>query len=71
MLWWRCVWDHVFSAPPVAEGDDLACPAFDDGGPCATSFIYMPFASEDEARHGKVGTGEAKWAPWARGMTSG
>jgi hypothetical protein len=67
MLWWRCAWDHVFPAPPVPEGAEMQCPGFDDTGPCATYFIYMPFASEAEARRGAVGSGEAKWAPWARG----
>lgn len=49
--WWLCCWGHIFPHPPVAEGDELACP-FPDGdeGVCGTSFIYAPFDTEQAAR---------------------
>jgi hypothetical protein len=36
----------VFEHDPVAENDELRCPAFfDDEEPCGTSFVFEPFAS--------------------------
>jgi hypothetical protein len=67
-LWWCCVWGHVFAAPVPPEGGDLACPG-DDGGPCGTYFLYQPFPTQEEARAGRAGGGEDKWAPWARGSS--
>jgi hypothetical protein len=66
MLWWRCCWGHVFTAPPVADGDEMTCPGEDDGGSCGTSFIFMPFLSAESARRGQHPPGQEKWAPWAR-----
>ena len=35
--WWSCCWGHVFEHDPVAEDDELRCPAFfDDEEPCGT-----------------------------------
>lgn len=67
LLWWRCVWEHVFAAPPVPEGGELQCPMPDEDGVCGTFFIYMPYATKEEAEAGQVGQGTGKWAPWARG----
>jgi hypothetical protein len=48
--WWSCCWGHVFEHDPVAEDDELRCPAFfDDEEPCGTSFVFEPFASRQEA----------------------
>jgi hypothetical protein len=48
--WWSCCWGHIFEHGPVAEGDELVCPAFfDDEEPCGTSFVFEPFASRQEA----------------------
>jgi hypothetical protein len=48
--WWLCCWGHVFEHDPVAEGDELQCPAFfDDEEPCGTYFVFEPFASRQEA----------------------
>jgi hypothetical protein len=66
VLWWRCVWDHVFPSPTVADGEDLQCPvSTESGDPCGTSFIYRPFATEEEAR-GELPSGAERSAPWAR-----
>jgi hypothetical protein len=70
-LWWRCVWGHVFPALAVPDGGQMQCPVMDDEEQCATYFLYLPFASEEQARHGATGTGESKWAPWARGERAG
>jgi hypothetical protein len=66
MLWWRCCWGHVFTAPPVAAGEAMSCPVEDGEGPCGTFFLYMPFASAEMARRGELPPGPERWAPWAR-----
>jgi hypothetical protein len=68
MLWWRCYQDHVFAAPAVPPGEEMSCPAVDEesGESCGTSFIFAPFATEDEARHSPPKSGPERWAPWAR-----
>jgi hypothetical protein len=39
-----------FEHGPVAEGDDLRCPAFfDDEESCGTYLVFEPFASRQEA----------------------
>lgn len=67
MLWWRCVWEHIFSAPPVPEGGELQCPMPNDDEVCGTYFLYMPYATKAAAEAFAVGQGPGKWAPWARG----
>ena len=48
--WWSCCWGHVFEHDPVAEDDELRCPAFfDDEEPCGTYFVFEPFVSRQEA----------------------
>ena len=64
-LWWRCVWEHVFAAPPVPEGGELRCPMPDDDGVYGTFFLYRPYATKEEAEAGHVSQGPGKWAPWA------
>jgi hypothetical protein len=58
---------HVFEHDPVAEGDELQCPAFfDDEGLCGTHFVFEPFASRQEAVDAlKTGSPQPRWAPWA------
>jgi hypothetical protein len=65
--WWLCCWGHVFEHDPVAEGDELQCPAsFDDEGPCGTYFVFEPFASRQEAADAlKPGSPQPRSAPWA------
>ena len=65
--WWLCCWGHVFEHDPVAEGDELRCPAFfDDEEPCGTYFVFEPFASRQEAVNAlKSGSPRPRWAPWA------
>jgi hypothetical protein len=69
-LWWRCVWGHVFPAPPVPDGGELQCPLHDDHGVCGTFFLFMPYGTQAEAERGEVLQGPGKWAPWARGERS-
>jgi hypothetical protein len=65
--WWSCCWGHIFEHGPVAEGDELACPAFfDEVEPCGASFVFEPFASRQEALDAfKPGSPQPQWAPWA------
>jgi hypothetical protein len=65
--WWSCCWGHIFEHDPVAEGNELQCPAFfDDEGPCGTYFVFEPFASRQEAVDAlKPGSPKPRWAPWA------
>ena len=65
--WWSCCWGHVFEHDPVAEDDELRCPAFvDDEEPCGTYFVFEPFASRQEAVDAlKSGSPRPRWAPWA------
>ncbi len=67
LLWWRCVWEHVFCAPPVPAGSELQCPMPADDGVCGTFLLYLPCATRAEAEAGQTGQGPATWAPWARG----
>lgn len=49
--WWVCCWGHVFSHPPVGEGEEISCPGPDEAsGVCGTFFIYEPYESEQDAR---------------------
>jgi hypothetical protein len=61
-----CCWGHVFEHDPVAEDDELQCPAFfDDEEPCGTYFVFEPFASRPEAVNAlKSGSLRPRWAPW-------
>jgi hypothetical protein len=65
--WWSCCWGHVFEHDPVAEDDELRCPAFfDDEEPCGTSFVFEPYATRQEAVDAlKPGSPRPRWAPWA------
>lgn len=65
--WWSCCWGHIFEHDPVAEDDELRCPAFfDDEEPCGTYFVFEPFASRQEAVDAlKPGSPRPRWAPWA------
>lgn len=56
----------------VAKQDDgcvvLSCSdGFDQ--PSLVDLVFT--SSEEAARRGAVGTGEGKWAPWARGTAKG
>ena len=69
--WWLCCWGHIFSHPPVAEGDHLSCPWPDgDDGLCATTFVYVPFDTEQAARAELASNGPktsgTRWALWVR-----
>lgn len=68
-VWWVCCWGHVFRHPPVAEGGEITCPAYDEAaGVCGTSFIFEPFLTEREALEALTdpASDSLHWAPWAR-----
>lgn len=62
--WWSCCWGHIFEHDPIAEDDELRCPAFfDDEEPCGTYFVFEPFASRQEAVDDlKSGSPRPRWA---------
>ena len=64
--WWSCCWGHIFEHDPVAEDEELRCPAFvDDEEPCGTYFVFEPFASRQESRgrsQVRYGTARPRWA---------
>ena len=65
--WWLCCWGHIFEHDPIAEGDELQCPAFfHEDEPCGTSFVFEPFASRQEALDAfKLSSPRPQWAQWA------
>jgi hypothetical protein len=40
---------HVFPDPLVGADRQITCPAPDEAGVCGTSFLFMPFSTEQEA----------------------
>ena len=64
--WWLCCWGHVFEHDPVPNAAVLTSPALDGDEPCGTSFLFLPFRSDHEAREAnESNTTRLAWAPWA------